>query len=138
MQTRGCFAVAPDGIRRLVCSMQILRWRAKLAPHLPADPEKNNTAGEQKPDYLQQLCCHAGAYDAKRGRGKNAEYNCTFSLLAGQAGGGKADDEGVVSGQHQVDRDDLNQGRDGSAGDEIGHDASLRTGSMSQPIWSMN
>jgi hypothetical protein len=83
------------------------------------------------------LRCCAGAYNPKSGRNKNAEYNRALSLLGRQACRGKANDDGVVCSQHQVDHDDLNQGRDCGAGDDIGHDASLRAGSMSQPIWSM-
>jgi hypothetical protein len=116
--------------------MQMLRRRAKVAPHLPADPEKKNAAGEQEPDYFQKLRRYAGAYDAKGGRSENADCDCAFLLLGGQVSGGKPDDESIVSSQHQVDGDDLNQGRDSGAADEIGHDASVRAGSISQPIRS--
>ena len=33
-----------------------------------------------------------------------------LALLGGKAGGRKADDDGVVAGQHEIDRDDLQQG----------------------------
>jgi hypothetical protein len=92
----------------------------KLAPHLPADPEKK-TAGKHKSEYLQQLCCYTGAYDPKCGRDNNADYNGALSLLGWEPCGGKPYDDCIVSSQHQVDHDDLDQSRYGGTGYEIGH-----------------
>jgi hypothetical protein len=58
-------------------------------------------------------------------------------LLRRQARCRKANHDGVVSGQQQVDHDDLDQGRDSVTGDDIGHDESLRARSIGQPIWSV-
>jgi hypothetical protein len=98
----------------------------KLAPHLPADPKEKNATGERQPGYLEQLRCCAGACNPKSSRSKDADYDRALSLLGRQACRGKANHDGIVSSQHQVDHDDLNQGRDSGAGDDIGHDASLR------------
>ena len=43
------------------------------------------------------------------------------ALVLGQAGGRQADDDGVVARQHQVDHDDLEQGRQGFGGEEFAH-----------------
>ena len=42
----------------------------------------------------------------------NAEQDRLVALLLGQTGGGQADDDGVVAGEHQVDADDHQEGDD--------------------------
>jgi hypothetical protein len=109
----------------------------ELEPHLPADPEEKNAAGKQKPKYLQQLRCYAGECVSKSGCSKNSDYDRALSLLGRQTGRGKANDDSIVSRQHQVDHDDLDQGHDSVAGSDIGHNGSLLVASISQPIWSV-
>src|SRR5215469_9513878 len=123
--------------QRLVSSLLTLWCRVELAPHLPADPEEKNATGEREPKYLQQLRCDAGECNPKSGCSKNSDYDRALALLGRQAGCGMANDNGIVSGQHQVDYDDLDQGHGSVAGDEIGHNGSLRAGPISQPIWSV-
>jgi hypothetical protein len=45
----------------------------------------------------------------------------SIALFGRQTGRGKANDDSIVSRQHQVDHDHLDQGHDSVAGDEIGH-----------------
>jgi hypothetical protein len=80
--------------------MLILRFRAQLAPHLPADPQEKNAPREQKPEDLKQLRCNSGAYNPKNGRSKNADKNSALPLLVWEAGRGEAYDDGIISGQH--------------------------------------
>jgi hypothetical protein len=44
------------------------------------------------------LRCYAGEYDSKSSRSKDADYDRALSLLRCQAGGGKANDDSIVSG----------------------------------------
>ncbi len=83
--------------------------RRKLAPHLPAYPEQQYAAGEQQADDLQQLRRHQREHDAQAGRRGDADQDCLRALMGGQAGGGKADDDGIVAGQHQVDHQHLEE-----------------------------
>ena len=48
--------------------------------------------------------------DAQDRRGDDADQDGLVALLLRQAGRGKADDDGVVAGQDQVDHDDLGEG----------------------------
>ena len=54
---RRCRAVASIVLAARQRSRHVVRAasRAQLAPHLPADPEQQNAAGEQQADDLQQL-----------------------------------------------------------------------------------
>ena len=92
---------------------------AQLAPHLPAHPQQQDAAGEQQADDLQQLDRDAGEPDAHHGRRGDAPEDHLGALVLRQAGGGQADHDGVVAGQHQVDHDDLEQ-RSQSFGREVG------------------
>ena len=56
--------------------------------------------------------------------------NCARSLSGRQARGRKANNNGIVSGQHQVDRDDLDEGNRSFAGKKISH-----CGHLSGPLW---
>jgi hypothetical protein len=80
---------------------------------------------QQKPKYLQQLRRDACQYDSKNGRNNNADYDGALSLLRRQAGSCKANDDCVVSSQHQVDHDDLQQCRESFAVDAFTHDGSF-------------
>lgn len=123
-------AVAFEGMvhRPVVASLLMLGCRVNLAPHLPADPKEKNAASERKPEHLQQLRCDPRAQDPQSSCRKNADCDRTLALLKRQAGRGKTDDESVVSSQHEVDEDDLNQGADRLAADETGHDGSCERG----------
>jgi hypothetical protein len=104
----------------------------KLAPHLPADPQKKNAAGEKKAKYLQQLRCNKGACDPENGRSKNADENGAIALFAWKPCRGKSYDDGIISCQHQVDHDDLGKARDGGAADYFGHGSSRADSSAIQ------
>ena len=93
--------------QHLVRCMLILRFRAQLAPHLPADPQEKNSTGEQKPKYLQQLYRYAGEYDSQSGRSKNSYDDYPPALLRRQTGSSKGNNDRIVSSQYQVDHNDL-------------------------------
>ena len=90
---------------------------AQFAPHFPANPEQQDAAREQQADDRQQLDCHRRKGQAQH-RGRNdADQNGPRPAFRRQAGRGKADDDGVVAGQDQVDRHHLQEG-----GGEIGRE----------------
>lgn len=84
---------------------------AKFAPHLPADPEQQQAAGQQQPDDCQQIDCDAGKENTQNGRGQNADNDRLAALRGLEAGSGKADNHGIVAGENEVDSDDLQQSR---------------------------
>jgi len=94
---------------------------AQLAPHLPADPEQENAAGQQQPDDLQQLHRDAGESDPQHRGGDDADQDGLVALVLGQAGGCQSDDDRVVAGQHQIDHHDLEKCRQGCVGKNLGH-----------------
>jgi hypothetical protein len=55
----------------------------EFAPHLPADPQQQKTAGEQQPDDLQELGCRGRKADAQNGRCDYANDDCVSALLFG-------------------------------------------------------
>jgi hypothetical protein len=83
----------------------------ELAPHLPRHPEQKNAPGEQQADDLQQRRRHQGEDDPQRRRGQNAEKDRAPALSLRQSRGGKADDDGVIAGERDVDPDDLKERR---------------------------
>ena len=100
------------GVLAMACAVAFLgrpALGAQLAPQLPADPEQQQAAGQRQPDDLQQLGGDDGEQDAQARRGQDAQHEHPGALAFGQAGGDKADDDGVVAGQHQVDQDDLDE-----------------------------
>lgn len=97
---------AGNAFKRLL-AMSMLQF----LPHLPADPQKQQPAGEEQADDLQKLGGGGGKADAQDGGGDDAKQDRLGALILGQAGRGKADDDGVVAGQNQVDHDDLEQRR---------------------------
>jgi hypothetical protein len=64
-------------------------------------------AREQKADDLQNLRRQRGEQNAQRCRGDNPDQNCLAPLGTWQAGRSKADDDDVVSRQHEVDQNDF-------------------------------
>ena len=74
---------------------------AQLAPHLPADPEQQDAAGEQQADDLQKLGGEPGEDDAQDRGGDDAEQDGLVALFLGEAGRGEADDDGVVAGERR-------------------------------------
>ncbi|MCS3725163.1 hypothetical protein FHR88_000188 [Bradyrhizobium betae] len=94
---------------------------AQLAPHLPADPQQQHAAGLQQADHLQKLGRDAGKDDAQGGCCNDADDDGAAALLGRQARGSKADDHGVVAGQHEIDQDDLEQRGQRVGGDEFKH-----------------
>jgi hypothetical protein len=81
-------------------------------------------AREREAQYLQQLRCYTGASDAESGCRKNIDCNSALSLCVWQTSRSKGSDDGIVSSQHQVDHNDLDQTR--SVGD------------LSIPYWGQN
>jgi hypothetical protein len=105
----------------------------ELAPHFPANPEEEHAACKHKSEYLQQLCCYSGAYDPKSGRSKDTCYDGALSLRGWETCGGKPYDDGIVSSQHQVDHDDLDQSCYSATGYDIGHDGCVER-SPNEPL----
>ena len=94
---------------------------AQLAPHFPADPEQQQSAGEQQADDLKQLRGDAGEADAhQRGRA-DADQDGLGALLFRQAGGRQPDDDRIVAGKHEVDEDDFEECRQCVSGEEFQH-----------------
>ena len=87
-----------------------MRDRARLRSRAVAVQEKE-PAREQEAQYLQQLRCYTGANDAEGGCSKNTDCNSALSLRGWQTSRSKGYDDGIVSSQHQVDHDDLDQAR---------------------------
>jgi hypothetical protein len=99
---------------------------AEFAPHLPAHPQEKDAPGEQETEHLEQLRGDARKRDAKSRRGENAHEDRAPSLLRRKSGRREANDDGIVAGQHQVDHDDLEQGGEGFAANDVAHDSSSR------------
>ena len=77
----------------------------KFAPHLPADPQKQDTPGQQKPDDLQKLRRQPGKDDPQH-RGRNdPHHNGLAPLLFRQARRSKTDHDGIVARQNQINAD---------------------------------
>ncbi len=102
--------------------LAFVRLLAQLSPHLPAYPEQQHAAGEQQADHLQKLGRNAGKDDAEHSGGSDADDDGAAALLGRQARRGKADDDGVVAGQNEVDQDDLKQRAQRVGSDEFSHD----------------
>ncbi len=94
---------------------------AQFAPHLPADPQQQHTAGKQQPDDRQQLNGDAREQDAQHGCGDDPNQNRARAPFFGQAGRRQADDDRIVARQHQVDHDDLEKGGDRTLRENLGH-----------------
>ena len=107
---------------------------AQLAPHLPANPQKQDAAGQQQTDHLQQLSRNTGEDDAQASGGNDTDDDSAPALLGGQARRGKADDDGVVAGQHEVDQDDLEQRGQRVGGHEFSHDRSFLGSGRIEPV----
>ena len=89
---------------------------SQLAPHLPAHPEQQDAADQQQPKNVQKLGGYAGKQDAQCGGGDDADEDRLVALLARQARRREADDDGIVTGQHQVDHHHLPKGNQRRAG----------------------
>ena len=110
---RGALAgCAVGAFERQLGGFLVGRGRAKLAPHLPADPEQQDATGEKQADDLEQLDGQAGENDAQDRRGDDADQDGLVTLFLGETGRRKADDDGVVAGQNEVDHHHLQEGGD--------------------------
>ena len=84
----------------------------KVAPHPPRDPQQQQAADQDQPDDLQQLGDDQREDDAQHQRRDDADEDDLAPLLGGQARGQRADDDRIVAGQHQVDHQHLEEGRE--------------------------
>ncbi len=84
---------------------------AQLTPHLPAYPEKQQAASEQQSDDCQKIDGDGSKQDAEHRCRQNADNDRLAALRSFQAGSSKADDDGVVAGENEVDSNDLQQSR---------------------------
>ena len=97
----------------------------KLAPHLPAYPEKQNATCQQQADNLQQLRGRGSKYDTKQRCRDYADEDGLVPLLLWKSRCRKADDDRIVAGQHQIDHDNLQKGCQRLLRDEFTHMLSL-------------
>jgi len=98
-----------------------LAHRTQLPPELPANPEQKDAAGEQQSDDLKELRRHGGERDTQNGGRQDADEDRLAALVARQAGGRQADDDGIVAGQNEIDDDNLQEGSDNAARKEVPH-----------------
>ncbi len=80
---------------------------AQFAPHLPADPGEQQAAKELQADDGKKLYGDGGKPDAENRGGDDADKDRLAAEMRGKTGGGKADDDGVVACQNEIDRNDL-------------------------------
>jgi hypothetical protein len=78
--------------------------------HFPTDPQQQHAAGQSQADNGEELGGDQREEDAKRDGGADAPEDDLAALLQGHGGGGHADDDRVVAGQHKVNGDDLPEG----------------------------
>ena len=78
---------------------------AQLAPHFPCDPEQEDAAGKQEAHDQEQLCRDEREDDAQDRGGEDADQDGLAALVRGQAGRGHADDDRIVTGQNEINRD---------------------------------
>jgi len=90
----------------------------ELAPHLPAHPEQEDAAGEEKADQLQELDGYDGQAQPQDDGGDEAVEYGLAPLLGRQASGREANGDSVVPGEGQVDHDDLSKSDQGVRGGE--------------------
>ena len=107
-----CAASAGPRVERLVGRHLVPAVRAQLAVHLPADPQQQDAAGQRQADDGEQLGGDQREEDAQHDGGADAPEDDLAALLHRHGGRGHADHDGVVAGQHKVDRDDLPQSRE--------------------------
>ena len=109
-------------LQRLFGLQVLLRMaRAQLAPHLPAHPQQQDAAGEEQADDLEKLGGEEREDDAQdRGR-DDADQDRLVALLLRQARRREADHHRIVAGQHQVDHDHLEEGRQGFGREKFSH-----------------
>src|SRR5215472_18435865 len=108
---------------------------AELSPHLPAYPEEEKAPGEQKPNEPEKLCGYPCEYNAQCRRGANANEDRLRALLVRQTSRSKANDDGVIARQNQVDHDDLEERCNGVACQQSSHAAGsllARTATMAR------
>ena len=94
---------------------------AQFSPHLPAYPQQQDPACEQQADNLQDLRRHPREQNAQQRRGDDADQNRLASLRLGQARGSEADDNGVVTSEHQIDQNDLKKCGQDICGEKFEH-----------------
>ena len=90
----------------------------QFTPHLPADPQQQDAAGEQQADDSQQLHGDQGEADPQHDGRRETDQDRLLALFGREGRGGETDRDGVVAGQHQVDHQHLAQG--GSLAGEFG------------------
>ncbi len=83
--------------------------RPEVAPHLPADPQQDQSAREGQADDPQQPGGQQREDDAQRHRRAEAREDGGAPLQGGQTRGRHAHGHGVVASQGQVDQQDLQQ-----------------------------
>ena len=104
--------------QRFGCLLLLRVADADLAPHLPADPKQQKTAANQqeRPD-LQQPGRRQGKADAQHGGCDDADQDGALALVGRQSRRRETDDDGVVAGERDVDRNDRKQGAETGGGE---------------------
>ena len=95
-------------------------FMAKLAPHLPGDPQQQQPAGQDQPDDLEQLGDDQGEADAQHQGSDDADEDDLAPLVGRQSSRQGADDDRIVAGQHQVDHQHLEEGGEGRRLGDVG------------------
>jgi hypothetical protein len=104
---------APDG------GAQTGRWfnvgvvsgMAQFARGFPDHPEEQDAARKGETDKGEHFESEEGEADADDGGARDARPDGAAALDGWQSVDGEADDDGVVAGQHKVDKQDLQQNR---------------------------
>ncbi|MND44512.1 hypothetical protein D3C80_353500 [compost metagenome] len=80
---------------------------AKFRPHLPAHPTEEKAADELQPWNAEQICGDDREDEPQDGGSDNAEENSLLPQMCRKPGGGKPDNDCVVTGKNKIDRDDF-------------------------------
>ncbi|MNY10985.1 hypothetical protein D3C86_1439900 [compost metagenome] len=103
----------------------------QFRPHLPAHPGEQQSAEQLQADNGKKLDGDGGKADAQNRGGDDADQDRLAAKMSGQTGGGKADDDGVVARQNEVDCNDLQKCRE-TGGCEDFHGIVLKRIEMSR------
>ena len=93
---------------------------AKLAVHPPRDPQQQIPPASTRPTICSSCDDDEREGDAQHQRGEHADQDDFLALIRRETGGQRSDDDRIVAGEHDVDQQDLEEGRDRAGADEAG------------------
>ena len=97
-----------------------------LHRELPGDPEEKDAADEQQPLDVQKPRDEEGEDDPQHGREGDAAHDHLAALMRGKAGCGERHRDRVVSGEDEIDQDDLSEGAERAEVNVEGHGSRSR------------